>query len=1699
MRVEAKSRRKAPELFEDDDHLRGDKVPGRSCLMPKKKKKKPEVMAPAGGWPQLRAAVNNGADAVYFGLSRFSARARAVNFGYEELSSAVGFCRENEVRAYVALNTIVFEEEMAEVAEAVRACEAAGVDAVIVQDLGLQRLVTSISSLPVHASTQQSITSAEGAEFARMRGANRVVVGRELSVEHIGRVVAGTSAEVEVFVHGALCVSVSGQCFSSEAWGGRSANRGQCAQACRLPYGLVVDGRPRDTLDGATYLLSPQDLCGLEHVPALVDAGVACLKIEGRLKDERYVAATTRAYRRAVDAYCDEKKALFAEEEEVSRRDLAQVFSRAQDEAHDGLDAGFLDGARHQALVRGLAPRHRGIFAGRVVAWGVDDKKSVWIDVVLRVEDLKKGDGVAVEKSSEEEVGGRLAKVSSSQTTKGGATRCWFQAPPHGPRAGATGPLWRTSDAAVDAKLRAMAAPAARDRVRRSAVNCSVDLGAGVLRLTDGDHVATATFPVVKAASANHSSAIRRAVGSLGDTPWRLDALEIDAQRGSARSADVKAARRRAVRDLARMRAVPPEAAPPPRSTAARTVVETKLSNSNNVGVSVLVRSLEQCEAAVSAAAYYREDPRFLIDEIVLDFLELKGLETALALVRRARLTAVVAAPRVLMPDERQVWRRLVALEPDALLVRSPGLLHALVDENISSIRGDFSLNAANALAFSVFSRAGLDRLAPTYDLSGDAVARLARAVDQSETYLEAIVHSHLPVFHSAHCVFARHLSDGNDYRDCGHPCERHAIHLRRDGQDHHVLADMGCRNTVFNAAAQSGAKDLEKWLDAGIKRYRIEFVSEPKLAVANIIDAYARLFRTRGQAPEPLWSLLSQVPDANGTPQGVHVGSFHNAPERPPGHVSTPPGRPSSSSKKATVPPSAANAAALLRRFGRDDVPRMKKAGQGRLAFNIKIDTELANTAWAFATAGVEASGLFDAIARTARSRVGEFKTQEFANIVWAFAKAGAKAPWVVDAIATTALLGEFNAQDLANTTWAIVTMGIRAPQTFDAIARAAMTRLADFNPQGLANMAWAFATAGVKAPRLFDAIAKTAEPRLGEFNAQGLSNTSWAFATAGVKAPGLFRAISDAARYRLGSFNSQDLSNTAWAFTTAGVKAPGLFEAIAKTARSRLRGFNAQDLANTSWAFAAAGVNARGLFDAIANCALSRLSEFNAQHIANTTWAFAKSGIKAHGLFDAIAKSSLVRLDEFSAQNIANTAWAFATAEVEARGFFNAIANTAQPRLIDFNSQNLTNTAWAFATAGVEAAGLFEAIARTALSRLGEFNSQGLANMVWAFAKAGVKAPALFDVIANTARLRLGEFNSQDLAETAWAFAALDVEAVGLFDAIAHTAQSRLGDFNSQDLANTAWAFATAGVEAPGLFEAIASKARSRLGKFNSQDLANTVWAFATAGIDARELFDAVANAARSRLGEFTSQNLANTAWAFATASVATAGIFDAIADTARPRLGEFNSQDLANTAWAFACSDWTKDPEFLSAIVSALMADPDALNNRQMSQLHLVSLHFDLEWPDRRFPFSRLRRRLQTAYQGQDPAPSLLQRDVAAALRRVGWAHVFEHVTSEGLSLDMAQPETKQAVEVDGPTHFLKRTSRESHQQRDLRGHSPRRVAPKGAARFKARLLRRLGWDVVHVPFFEWDTLVGAVEQGAYLEAKLQNAKRAPGGGL
>jgi len=798
--------------------------------------KKPELLAPAGGHPQLLAAIENGADAVYFGLTAFNARARAANFTPEELPSIMDTLHERGVAGFVTINTLVFDEELPAMEALVEHMDKCLVDAVIVQDLAVCEIVKRIApSMPIHASTQMTVTSAESAMIAQALGAERVVLGRELSVSEIRAVSKSTQLELEVFVHGALCVSYSGQCFSSEAWGGRSANRGQCAQACRLPYELIVDGELRPNQNN--HVLSPQDLLGLHHIPSLVNAGVASFKIEGRLKGPEYVALATKAYRRAIDSAWKDLQANFSDSE---LEDIKQVFSR-------GFTPGFLDGPKQQRFVKGTYPKHRGIRVGTVTEVRTD---GVTASITGPV---KAGDGLLFERGGSEssEKGASVYRVRQNGEllkceTRSGNVILEFSSSFDLNGIRPQDIIWRTKDGKLESRV---TKTWKNGPYRKSPIRFIVDGEAGkpmTVTVIDshGRSVNTTGKTRLEEATGRplDSNRLMDTLGKLGGTVFTCEGIENRLVGDLFMPPSSLKQIRRELIGLYTNKIKSERILDGSSNAEACDIFSSESSSiggpvdhSTEAKLVVLCRNMSQVRAALTF-------PK--LSDIVVDFLEVRGLREAVELIQSEGRRAIVASPRVLKPAEERIVGFLIKLGADGILVRSLGLLYSLnskkrenTDGTFPMLFGDFSLNAANRPTVELLGRAGLERLAMSHDLNRKQLCNIAKAGAKN---LEFIIHHHLPIFHTEHCVFARFLSDGNSKSDCGKPCEHHQLHLQsRDGKQHLVEADVGCRNTVFNAEAQSGVAEYYDYFNSGFRIFRLELVDHSEAESRNIIKSY--------------------------------------------------------------------------------------------------------------------------------------------------------------------------------------------------------------------------------------------------------------------------------------------------------------------------------------------------------------------------------------------------------------------------------------------------------------------------------------------------------------------------------------------------------------------------------------------------------------------------------------------------------------------------------------------------------------------------------------------------------------------------------------------------------------------------------------------------------------------------------------------
>ncbi len=857
----------------------------------------PELLAPAGDWDCARAAVENGADAIYFGLERCNARLRANNFTEAELPALMEYLHRRGVKGYLCFNTLVFPDEFAAAEATLRSAIGAGVDAAIVQDVGIARLIRQLSpDFPIHASTQMSITSAAGVAFARELGCDLVVLARECSLKEIEAIQAAPRAggsdgasgppamPLEVFVHGALCVAYSGQCLTSEALGGRSANRGECAQACRLPYELLADGHPVP-LGDRRYLLSPRDLAGLNLLPDLVRAGLSSLKIEGRLKTPAYVASITRLYRQGLDALAcgaaaDEigttpgppgRSSGSALETPQAQYEMEMAFSR-------GLHSGWLRGVNNQELVHARFGKKRGVYLGQVVRVRAEA-------VVVRLEGpLKPGDGVVFDagRPDQPEEGGRVYGIEPVGERRGAAGRS-APSPGGDARGGRSanpgsrpvarevvlgfgrgdvdyrriGPgdrLWKTSDPELERRVRLtytgdqprFTRPLhlqVRGRVGEALILTAQDELGHAVEVRSGQPLVPATHQPLEAAR------LRAQLGRLGGTGFHLGSLRNDLTGEVILPlSELNRLRRELVEQLVARRTQGPRwgrhnSAPTPHAgDRAESGAAPSLPR-----LRPLVRSLPQLEAALQAGA----------GTVYCDFDDPKKYREAVSRCRAwpgpAPIEVFVAPPRITKPREGWILEQVRSCVPDGYLVRTYDQLDYFARARCV---GDYSLNVANHLSAEYFKgRYGLERLTASYDLNNLQVEALLRAAPPA--WFEITLHQHIPMFHMEHCVFCAFLSQGNDFTNCGRPCDRIEVRLRdRVGAEHPVKADAGCRNTVFNALAQTGAEHVERFLGLGARDFRVEFVNETPAQVTQTLDMYARLLRQEITGSQ-LWRTL--------------------------------------------------------------------------------------------------------------------------------------------------------------------------------------------------------------------------------------------------------------------------------------------------------------------------------------------------------------------------------------------------------------------------------------------------------------------------------------------------------------------------------------------------------------------------------------------------------------------------------------------------------------------------------------------------------------------------------------------------------------------------------------------------------------------------------------------------------------------------
>ena len=802
----------------------------------------PELLLPVGTREMLEAAVNNGADAVYFGVPHWNARGRTEDFSFDDVRDMIRYARIHGVRTFLAMNVLVFERELQELPEFLEKIISLEPDAFIIQDIGLARLIRAICpNQEIHASTQMTLASAEGVNLVKSIGFNRAVLARELSVKEIAAIKAATDLELEVFIHGALCVSYSGQCLTSENFGGRSANRGQCAQSCRLPYRIFVDGKEyRDT--NAQYLFSTRDLCALPKLPELEEIGVNSLKVEGRLKSPEYVAAVSRAYRKALNRIPLDTKDM---------EPLEVLFSR-------GLNTGWLDGDNHQELVDGTFSNHHGMVLGQVVK---TDRGQVIVGLDSAISDAgenatypQPGDGILFENAALGiSIGSRLyaAQVTHLPHAKRGDPKLLklefgreFDT-----RQIAVGmQVYRNDSPALERELRKTFTD--REQLVRMPVHMTLSgkIG-GPLKLSVYDTPRNAVeveadFTLEEARNKGNDAdkALRelaqKELSALSSTAYQLKHLDIQVDRGAFIPGKIlRTLRQAAIEKLDEKRTEwmvlnPSAAAGKTFLNETRVKFKSGASAAKEIArpiISVLVRNPDQIAALEGLA----------IENVIMDFDWGVKYDTPLEQIRELGFKAGMATLRIHKPGESHYLKNILRLCPDFALVRNLGALSILKESEIP-LTGDYSLNAANSASYDWLLSQGLSTLHPSWDLNSTQLFDLLENIDGQR--LELTLHQYMPAFHSEYCAFARALTTGRRFPECDKICTKHKVEiLDHKGERHFLQSDAECRNTLFVGKPQSALKLLPRLRTAGVNHFRLEMLTEDAETVRRKVLIYTQ------------------------------------------------------------------------------------------------------------------------------------------------------------------------------------------------------------------------------------------------------------------------------------------------------------------------------------------------------------------------------------------------------------------------------------------------------------------------------------------------------------------------------------------------------------------------------------------------------------------------------------------------------------------------------------------------------------------------------------------------------------------------------------------------------------------------------------------------------------------------------------------
>ena len=769
-----------------------------------------ELLAPVGSFDALKAAVQNGANAVYLGGKDFSARASANNFDREELIEAVKYAHIRDVRVFVTTNTLIKQNEIEDFVEYAKFLYDIDVDALIMQDIGVAMLIHDLlPDFELHASTQMVAHSLEDVQYLESVGFKRVVLARELTVDEIKYICDNTNVDIEIFVHGALCVCYSGGCLMSSMIGNRSGNRGRCAQPCRQKYTMIDISTGEEIHSNGEYLLSTKDLNTIEDVDKIIETGVLSLKIEGRMKKPEYVATVINSYRNAIDEYQATKKVNISTE---TMEDLYTIFNRK-------FTKGLILGEVGEDVMNSNVPNNQGLYVGKVVDY---NKKSKRLKIKLEGT-LKKGDGINLG-------GGTIGRIIKGKEIaqigyKGETIELDFIG-----EARKNQPVFKTSDTNLIDK--AQKTYTQDKEFAKNLIDAEITIKLGEypeLKLIDknnnsvtvkGDKLVEKALKV-----ALGEEKIETQIKKLGNTPYELDDLKINLDEGVSMPISlINQMRREAIELLDEARIPVKDRAYKDSKIKYSPKKYAKDTNSNSK-IRVKINNIEALKSIIN------------LDIDMIYYEDVATLEQAMAMATANNKKLIYSAPRIVRNKEYKRLEKSNEYCKENVQISALGQVKYYKEnsENVS-FDVDYYLNPFNSETINHYKKEGATTVCISQELNIHEIKETTKYTDME---IETVAYGYIPMMLSEYCpmgVVARSCKKDKRCSTC-----KESKYVLRDfkGEEYRISQDLFCRSTIYNSIANCLINNLDELSDAGINVFRLDFTHESPELISKITKAF--------------------------------------------------------------------------------------------------------------------------------------------------------------------------------------------------------------------------------------------------------------------------------------------------------------------------------------------------------------------------------------------------------------------------------------------------------------------------------------------------------------------------------------------------------------------------------------------------------------------------------------------------------------------------------------------------------------------------------------------------------------------------------------------------------------------------------------------------------------------------------------------